>query len=147
MTVILWIALPVFWGSTQVDKSNSEHRLVTNGCCPASYLLLRYFSQLTILGIDFETPLLGNQAAVGPILTQMAAQTTDSSMRPHLGFALDVNAFDFPGGVEQVKQAVGESKYWGAIVVYPNCTSTWQSSLQTGNASYDPTGCIGVFYR
>ena len=33
-----------------------------------------------------------------------------------------------------------------AVIAYPNCTSTWQSSLAAGNASYDPTGCIGVFY-
>ena len=37
------------------------------------------------------------------------------------------------------------SNTWGAIVVYPNCTTTWLSSVQTGNASYDPTGCMGVF--
>jgi hypothetical protein len=33
-----------------------------------------------------------------------------------------------------------------AIVVYPNCTSTWRTSLQNGLADYDPTGCVGIFY-
>lgn len=33
-----------------------------------------------------------------------------------------------------------------AVVVYPNCTSTWTTALQNGLANYDPTGCVGIFY-
>jgi hypothetical protein len=106
-----------------------------------SYLLLRYFNQLTVVTVNFE----GQDGAVGPLLTQMAQETNAQSMRPHLGFAIR-EASSYPNGVEGVKQDVGLSNYWGAVVVYPNCTSTWTSSLQTGNTSYDPTGCIGVFY-
>lgn len=125
ITVILWIALPIFWGS--------------------NWLLLRYFNQLTIVAVDFESPQLGQNAAVGPVLTQMAQETNVQTMRPHLGFDIR-DASSYPRGVDQVKEDVGFSRYWGAIVVYPNCTSTWTSSLQNGNASYDPTGCMGVFY-
>jgi len=96
---------------------------------------------LTVVAVNFE----GQDGAVGPLLTQMAQETNAQSMRPHLGFAIR-EASSYPDGVEGVKQDVGLSKYWGAVVVYPNCTSTWTSSLQTGNTSYDPTGCIGVFY-
>lgn len=31
-------------------------------------------------------------------------------------------------------------------MVYPNCTSTWTTAIQNGLASYDPTGCVGIFY-
>jgi len=91
--------------------------------------------------VNFE----GADGAVGPLITEMAAQTNVQTMRPHLGFIIRP-ASDFPNGVDDVKEAVGYSHYWGAVIAYPNCTSTWQSSLAAGNASYDPTGCIGVFY-
>ena len=54
-TVILWIALPIFWGSL--------------------WLLLRYFSQLTVTVVDFESPLLGADAALGPLMVTMARET------------------------------------------------------------------------
>lgn len=88
-------------------------------------------------------------------------------MRPHLGFAI-TEASEYPNGAIDVKEAIGYSKYWGgahekapvnvlleimltagsyvAIVVYPNCTSTWRTAVRNGIASYDPTGCVGIFY-
>lgn len=54
-TVILWIALPIFWGSV--------------------WLLLRYFNQLTVTVVDFESPLLGEDAALGPLMVTMARET------------------------------------------------------------------------
>ncbi|KAK9896047.1 hypothetical protein P389DRAFT_73734 [Cystobasidium minutum MCA 4210] len=125
ITAILWIALPIFWGSV--------------------WLLLRYFNQLTVTVVDFESPLLGQDAALGPLMVSMARETNMQTMRPHLGFAI-TQASDYPNGPVDVKEAIGYSQYWGAIVVYPNCTSTWRTALQNGIASYDPTGCVGVFY-
>lgn len=126
ITVILWIALPIFWGS--------------------NWLLLRYFSQMTLTIVDFESPAIGaGNAAVGPLLVQMAEEMNTSPTRPHLGFHVQ-QASEYPDGPQGVKDAVGFSHYWGGIVINSNCTTAWQDALQQGNASYDPTGCVGVIY-
>jgi len=121
ITAILWICLPIFWGS--------------------NWLLVRFLNRLTITTVNFE----GANGLVGPVLTQLAEQTNNAPMDPHLGIAIRT-AESYPGGVDQVKEDIGYSRYWGAVVVYPNCTSTWESCVASGNTSYDPTGCIGVFW-
>lgn len=61
-----------------------------------------------------------------------------------LGYTI-ADASQYPGGPDQAKEDIGYSRHWGAIVVYPNATSVWQSALAAGDASYDPTGCVGIF--
>lgn len=55
ITIWLWIVLPIFWGSV--------------------WLLLNRVSYLTVLVVDFESPVLGNQALVGPAIIEMAQMT------------------------------------------------------------------------
>lgn len=102
--------------------------------------------QLTIAVVDFESPVIGSQAILGPALVRTAMETNKlPSSVPHLGFDI-LPASDFPNGPSQVFEHVGHSHHWGAMVVYPNSTSTWRAALENGDASYDPTGCMGLLY-
>lgn len=104
--------------------------------------LPRYLHKLTIAAVNLEGP----DGSVGPVLTQMAQQTNEQPKSiGRLGFAIE-DASDYPGGIDDVRNTVGYSGRWGAIVALPNCTSAWEDALSSGDASYDPTGCLAVFY-
>lgn len=81
-----------------------------------------------------------------PSSTLAQKEMNTSPERPHLGFQVQ-QASEYPEGALGVKDAVGLSRYWGGIIINSNCTTAWQDALQTGNASYDPTGCVGIIYR
>lgn len=162
--MILWIALPIFWGSL--------------------WLLLRYFNQLVVTVVDFESPLLGQDAALGPLLVRMAEETNVSDL-PYLLRQVRLNlACCFPDANDASAPRLCrhasirlsertdrcEGSHWVfsvlgrygnitlgqpsapeliasiALVVYPNCTSSWRTAVQNGLADYDPTGCLGIFY-
>ena len=55
ITAILWICLPIFWGS--------------------NWLLVRFLNRLTITTVNFE----GANGLVGPVLTQLAEQVSHLS--------------------------------------------------------------------
>lgn len=125
LRLILRCQSPLFWGSV--------------------WLLLNRVSRLTILVVDFESPSLGDQAIVGPAIVQMAQMTNAMPIdMTRLGYDIR-DASQYPGGPDQVKEDVGYSRHWGAIIAYPNSTSVWREALATGDASYDPQGCVGIF--
>jgi len=96
--------------------------------------------------VDFDSAAIGNNAIVGPALIQMAEQTNSQpSTMTRLGYAIR-DASDYPGGLAQVKEDIGYSRYWGAIIATENSTSAWRSALENGNADYDPSGCVAVLY-
>lgn len=98
------------------------------------------FHRLTVAVVDFDSAQSGNNALVGPAIIQMAERTNAMNPNmPRLGYNI-LPASYFPGGLEDVKANVGYSNHWGAIVANANCTTQWQSALQTGDSSYDPTG-------
>jgi len=96
--------------------------------------------------VDFDSPQTGNQAIVGPAIIQMAQMTNSMPIdATRLGYDIQ-DASQYPGGPEQAKEDVGYSRHWGAIIAYPNSTSVWREALATGDASYDPSGCVGIFF-
>lgn len=121
---MLWICLPIFWGST--------------------LLLEYYFYRLNIQVVDFDSAASGAGALVGPPLVQSLLQHNLSS-GPHLTY-FNISPSEFPGGPDQVMESVGHNFAWGAVVIYPNATTAWRNAIETGNSSYDPTGCVGIYF-
>lgn len=125
ITIAAWIVLPIFWGST--------------------WKLLERVSYLECLVVDFESPVVGDSAIVGPALVQMAQENNAMpKSATRLGFNIK-DASEYPGGPAQAIEDVGYSRQWGALIAYPNSTTVWLNALQNGDASYDPSGCVGVF--
>lgn len=122
--VMLWICLPIFWGST--------------------ILLEHYFYRLNIQVVDFDSAASGANALVGPPLVQSLLQINSAST-PHLTY-YNASPSDFPNGPSDVMESVGYSRAWGAVVIYPNATTAWRNAVETGDASYDPTGCVGIYF-
>jgi len=121
---MLWICLPIFWGST--------------------LLLEHYFYKLNIQVVDFDSAASGADAMVGPPLVQSLLKLNSES-GPHLSY-YNMSPSDFPNGPQDVMQSVGHNFAWGAVVIYPNATTAWRNAIETGNASYDPTGCVGIYF-
>lgn len=123
-TAVLWCTLPIFWGS--------------------SLTLEQYFGDLHIQVVDFDSQASGSNAIAGPYITA-ALRAIDRAPGPHLTYDI-VDPSRYPGGPEQVMDAVGKSGPWGAVVVHANATSAWRNAVTTGNPSYDPSGSVGVYY-
>lgn len=119
ITVILWTALPFCKLAlfTPIERNDTDLHAVWG----STYLFLRYFHQLTVAVVDFDGDLAG-QAIV------QAAQMTNAmpNKESQLGFDI-LSASQFPEGPSSVFDHVGFSNHWGALLVYPNCTSTWRS--------------------
>ncbi|KAJ9117408.1 hypothetical protein QFC24_006504 [Naganishia onofrii] len=130
ITVALWICLPIFWGSL--------------------YLTLQYLSNLTIYLIDLDTASSGSSAIVGPAFRAMASNSNAMSTKlistAHLGYVIR-DAADYPRGVYDAMDEVTNKDCWGAIVVNANATSAWRAAVQAGDAAYEPSGSVGVFYQ
>lgn len=130
ITVALWICLPIFWGSL--------------------YLTLQYLSNLTIYLVDLDTASSGSSAIVGPAFRAMASNSNAMSTKlistAHLGYVIR-DAADYPRGVYDAMDEVTNKDCWGAIVVNANATSAWRAAVQAGDAAYDPSGSVGVFYQ
>jgi len=124
ITVVLWICLPIFWGST--------------------LLLEHYFYKLNIQIVDFDSSASGADALVGPSLVQSLLQI-NSQTGAHVTY-YNMSPSQFPNGPQDVMQSVGHNEAWGAVVIYPNATTAWRNAIETGNSSYDPTGCVGIFF-
>jgi hypothetical protein len=124
VTITLWICLPIFWGST--------------------LLLENYFYTLNILVVDFDSAASGADAMVGPPLVESLLQINQGSSA-HLTY-FNMSTLDFPNGPEDVKQMVAHNDAWGAVVIFANATTAWRNAIETGNASYDPTGSVGVYF-
>lgn len=124
VTIVLWICLPIFWGST--------------------LLLEHYFYKLNIQVVDFDSAASGADAVVGPPLLQQLLQINQQS-GPHLTY-YNTSPSNFPNGPQDVMQSVGHNEAWGAIVIFANATTAWRNAIETGNSSYDPTGSVGIYY-
>lgn len=74
------------------------------------------------------------------------AMSTKYISTAHLGYVIR-DAADYPRGVYDAMEEVTNKDCWGAIVVNANATSAWRAAVQNGDASYDPSGSVGVFYQ
>lgn len=102
----------------------------------------RKLSKLTIAAVNLEGP----DGTVGPVLEHMARDTNNQPATiGRLGFDIQ-SAADYPGGFQEVKESIGYSKHWGALVALPNCTSSWNDALSSGDASYEPQGCMAILF-
>lgn len=104
-------------------------------------------SSLIVYVVDFDgtvAPYEGVKPLIGPMITQMAEETSRSSM-PHLGYKT-VLPSTFNNDPLQVREAVYKQKAWAAVVVNSNATALLQQAVEQGNASYDPLGACQVIY-
>lgn len=127
ITLLLWLALPIFWGST--------------------YLLLPFLSRLTIYVVDFDTQASGNAAIVGPAFRAMASNSNAMpSSEAHLGYVIR-DAASYPNGIYDAMHEVEVQKCWGTIVINANATTAWRDAVENGVATYDPQGSVALLYQ
>lgn len=117
--------LPIFWGSTLLQEY--------------------YFPRLHIDVVDFDSIASGSSALVGPRVSAILASITAAS-GPHLTYEIVDPTTKYPGGYEQVMEAVRHSGPWGAVVIFGNATTAWTDAVQNGVATYDPTGSVGIYF-
>ncbi|KAK8026047.1 MNNG and nitrosoguanidine resistance protein [Apiospora arundinis] len=102
--------------------------------------------KVAIVDFDGQTaPYTNVDPFVGPTLTQMVREMVDNGARPSLGYEV-ILASEYDNDPMQVRRAVYDFHFWGAIVVHANASSLLQSSLAQGNASYDPTGAVQTIF-
>lgn len=123
-TIVLWLVLPLFWGST--------------------LLLERYFPRLHVHVVDFDSQASGTSAIAGPYVTAALRQVS-MQPGPHLTYDI-VDPAMYPGGPQEVMTAVAKSGPWGAVVINSNATSAWRNAVTTGNGGYEASGSVGLFY-
>ncbi|WVQ63400.1 uncharacterized protein L199_001553 [Kwoniella botswanensis] len=124
ITIWLWICLSIFWGST--------------------YRLTSFLPSLTVHVIPFDTP-SSTSFLNGPITQQMTYVANEPPSVVHLGYEIK-DPSNYPNGLEDVRRSIVAQECWAAIVVNANASSGWTDALQNGDASYDPTGAIGIYY-
>lgn len=129
------------------EATGAETRFYTGG---SLYLTLQYLSNLTIYLVDLDTAASGSSAIVGPAFRAMASSSNAMSTKlietAHLGFVIR-DAADYPRGVYDAMNEVTNKDCWGAIVVNANATSAWRAAVENGDALYDPSGAVGIFYQ
>ncbi|KAK8134347.1 MNNG and nitrosoguanidine resistance protein [Apiospora sp. TS-2023a] len=103
---------------------------------------------LKVAVVDFDgltAPYDDVDPFVGPTLAQMAQEAADHRAHPSLCYQiLPASAYGYDP--MQVRQAVYDFHFWAAIVIQANASSLLQSSLFTGNSSYDPSGAIQMIF-
>ncbi|WWC92395.1 uncharacterized protein L201_007352 [Kwoniella dendrophila CBS 6074] len=124
ITLWLWICLSIFWGST--------------------YRLTSFMPSLTVHVIPFDTP-TSTSYLNGPITQQMTYVANEPPSIVHLGYQIK-DPSNYPDGLNDVRRSVIAQECWAAIVVNANASSAWTNALQNGDASYDPSGAIGIYY-
>ncbi|WVQ95470.1 hypothetical protein IAU59_002567 [Kwoniella sp. CBS 9459] len=124
ITLWLWICLSIFWGST--------------------YRLTNFLPSLTIHVIPLDTP-AGTSYLNGPIINEANYVASLPSSVVHLGYEVKDPA-NYPNGLEDVRRSVLAQECWAAIVVNANASTAWTNALTNGDATYDPTGAIGIYY-
>lgn len=117
--------LPIFWGSTLLQEY--------------------YFPRLHIDVVDFDSIASGSSALVGPRVSAILAAIS-AAPGPHLTYEIVDPTTKYPGGYEQVMDAVRHSGPWGAVVIFGNATTAWTDAVQNGVTTYDPTGSVGVYF-
>ncbi|KAI0699407.1 hypothetical protein BC835DRAFT_1412597 [Cytidiella melzeri] len=116
ITLLIWACLPVFWGAL----SNSA----------------KYTSHLEAWFINRDGARIGNNLWVS------FGNTSTPTM--HLGWVL-VDPQD-AGTDEQIMDAIIQQQAWIAVVVEANATSRLVRARANGDATYDPTTAITVYY-
>lgn len=122
------------------------------GCLSLYWAVFTHVDQnlksLIIYVADFDgqvAPYNNVRPVVGPIITQMAQQMSNSAS-PHLGYVV-MEASNFNGDPTAVRQAVYDWDAWAAIIINPNATALLLSAVQNGNTSYDPMGACQLVYQ
>ncbi|KAG7109396.1 putative endoplasmic reticulum membrane protein like [Verticillium longisporum] len=103
---------------------------------------------LTVQVVDFDglvEPYTGGSPMIGPQVVQLTEQMLSMS-GPSLGYQT-VLASQFGYDPLKVRASVYEWDSWAAIVINPNATALLQQAVETGNASYDPTGAVQIIYQ
>ncbi|KAI1388189.1 MNNG and nitrosoguanidine resistance protein [Hypoxylon trugodes] len=83
---------------------------------------------------------------VGPAVKAALQKMTSSPTQSTLGFEI-ISPEQYAFDPLAVRQAVYDWHCWAAVIVNPNATALLQSSVATGNASYDPTGAVQIIIQ
>lgn len=120
----MWACLSIFWGSTYHLQTNF-HRLTVN---------------LVPLDTDPNSFLV-------PTMVEMA-QTQNSLPieMPHFTYIIR-SPGDYPNGLEDVRREVLGQECWAAVVINTNATSAWREALESGDATYSPSGAVGIYFQ
>ncbi|KAF2149036.1 hypothetical protein K461DRAFT_56610 [Myriangium duriaei CBS 260.36] len=121
--------LSIYWGSLVRAEKNLNSLLIA----------VVDFDGLTA---PYNTS--GIAPVFGPAIMNMARSQVASG-KPTLGW-IPSFASDFNYDPIQVRQAVYDQKYWGAIIINANATAEATNAVSTGNAMYDPTGAAQLVY-
>ncbi|WRT70773.1 uncharacterized protein IL334_007772 [Kwoniella shivajii] len=124
ITLWLWACLSIFWGST--------------------YRLTSFLPSLTVHVIPFDTP-SSTSYLNQPMIQQFEYVANEPSSVVHLGYQIKDPA-NYPNGLDDVRRSVIAQECWAAIVINANASSAWTNALNNGDASYDPSGAIGIYY-
>nr|XP_031862594.1 uncharacterized protein CI109_002092 [Kwoniella shandongensis]KAA5529666.1 hypothetical protein CI109_002092 [Kwoniella shandongensis] len=124
ITFWLWICLSIFWGS--------------------NYRLTSFLPSLTVNLIPLDTP-SGDSYLNGPMIQQANYLTSLPSSIVHLKWVVKDPA-DYPNGLQDVRDSIVAQDAWAAVVINANASSAWTNALQNGDANYDPTGAIGIYF-
>lgn len=123
ITLWLWICLSFFWGSV--------------------YKLTDGLANLNIRFVTFDTD--SSALLNAPILQQALYLANLPTTTPHLGWEVR-SASDYPNGLDDVRREVLHQESWATVVVNANATSAWREAIRNGDAGYDPSGAIGIYY-
>lgn len=105
---------------------------------------------LHIAIVDFDGQVapydnLGVEPFVGPTISQLAQQMVATNPMA-LGYQ-NYDAAQFNGDPMEARRFVYDFKAWAAIIINSNATALLYSSIQNGNASYDPMGACQLVYN
>ncbi|KAJ9092723.1 hypothetical protein QFC19_008648 [Naganishia cerealis] len=126
LTIVMWLALPLYWGSFWKASNHSENLTVM------------------ILNRDSSSPTSLGSAIVTAGISNRNGTSTNGSLVGRLGF-FEGDIADYPDEASVIN-AVVEQKWWGAVVVNTDATAQLQAARQSGNTTYDPRSAIGFYY-
>ena len=80
------------------------------------------------------------------MINQANYENSLSDSVPHMSWVIR-DASLYPNGLSDVENEVITQQCWAAVVINANATSAWTAALAAGDASYDPTGAIGIYVQ
>ncbi|KAJ9105193.1 hypothetical protein QFC20_004328 [Naganishia adeliensis] len=126
LTIVMWTALPMYWGSFWKANTHSENLTVM------------------ILNRDSAAPTSLGSTIVNAGLANKNGSTTNGSLVGRLGF-FEGDVAEYPDEAS-VMHAVTEEKWWAVVVVNTDATARLQTARQTGDATYIPRSAIDFYY-
>ncbi|KAG8628063.1 hypothetical protein KVT40_003936 [Elsinoe batatas] len=107
-------------------------------------------SSMVVAVVDFDGLIApfnqsGPAPIVGPAVLQLT-RTMLASGKPTLGYIASFAA-DFNYDPIQVREAVYRNKYWAAIIINGNATTSLTNAVTNGDASFDPLGTCQLVYN